>query len=217
MADRILVREENSGAAGWEGVCALTHAFGAVAAAGGTVMLILRAAGDARAVVSVAIFGASMIVLFLSSALYHAASGTAAERLLRKVDHISIYLLIAGTYTPFCLVGLRGAFGWSLFGVLWGLTLLGIVFKLFFTGRFGVVSLLLYLAMGWLAVVRLDRTIEVLGPGGFGWLLAGGLAYTAGVPFFLWKSRPWAHAIWHLFVLAGAACHFWTVLIYLLR
>ena len=211
-----MVREEGPKTRGEESVCALTHALGAAAAVGGTVMLILRAEGDARAVVSVTIFGVSMIVLFLSSALYHAASGTHGELLLRRVDHISIYLLIAGTYTPFCLIGLRGAFGWALFGVLWGLTLLGTVFKLFFTGRFGTISLLLYLVMGWMAVIRIDRTIEVLGHRGFAWLLAGGLAYTAGVPFFVWKTRRWSHAIWHLFVLAGAACHFWTVLTYLL-
>ncbi len=210
------MRDKIRRARGEECASALTHGIGALAAIAGTVMLILRAAGDARAVTSVTIFGASMTALFLSSTLYHTATGARAERALRKLDHISIYLLIAGTYTPLCLVGLKGALGWSLFGVLWGLAALGTVFKLCFIGRFAAISLLLYLVMGWMAVICIRQTYELLGARGFTWLMAGGLAYTAGVPFYAWKSRRWTHAIWHLFVLAGAACHFWTILAYLL-
>lgn len=197
-----------------EFVHALTHGIGALCAILGTVMLVRHAAGSTRAVISVTIFGASLIVLFFSSTMYHSFHQARTRRFFHALDHISIYLLIAGTYTPVCLIALRGVIGWTFFVVLWSLAAVGTVFKIFFTGRYRALSLLFYLMMGWMVAIRVDRTIEVLGPDGFAWLLAGGLAYTAGVPFFAWRSRRWTHAVWHLFVLLGAACHFWTVLRY---
>ncbi len=197
-----------------EFVHALTHGIATLCAILGTIMLIRDAAGSPRAVVSVTIFGASLIVLFLSSTLYHSVQQERARRFFHALDHISIYLLIAGTYTPICLIALRGPLGWTFFGVLWGFAAVGTVFKIFFTGRYRALSLLFYLLMGWIVIIRVDRTIEALGSDGFAWLLAGGLAYTAGVPFFAWRSRRWTHAVWHVFVFLGAACHFWTVLRY---
>jgi len=169
--------------------------------------------GDTWRLVSGVIFGSSALLLFTTSVLYHSSSDPQKRALLRRFDHSAIYLLIAGTYTPFTLGVLRGAWGWTLFGLIWTLATLGIAAK---TTRFGFrfhkTSVLLYVVMGWLIVIAGRPMMNSLSRFELGWLLAGGLFYTAGVPFYLWKSQRYTHAIWHAFVLAGVACHFVAVL-----
>lgn len=157
-----------------------------------------------------AVFGASLVLLYASSTLYHALPGGRAKRLFLILDHSMIYVLIAGTYTPFTLVTMRGPWGWALFGAVWGLAAAGIVFKSFFIGRLRALSTAAYVLMGWCVIVALRPLTSSLPPAGFGWVLAGGLAYTTGVAFYLCRWR-FAHAVWHLFVIAGSACHFWAV------
>jgi hemolysin III len=192
-----------------------THWAGLVLAVVGAVLLITQSSlqGDAWKIVGSCIFSASMILLYGASALYHSVRGK-AKRVLVKLDHCAIYLLIAGTYTPFALVTLRGPWGWSLFGVVWGLAVLGIVKELCF-GRDRFPSVPLYLAMGWLAVVAAVPLVRELAGAGLFWLIAGGLLYTVGIVFYANDER-WrhAHGIWHLFVLAGTACHYMAVLLY---
>lgn len=191
----------------------VTHGVGAALSAAGLVLLVVRAAqaGDPWRVVSFAIFGATLVLLYLASTLYHALRPPRARRVFQILDHGAIYLLIAGTYTPFLLVSLRGGWGWSLFGVVWGLAAAGIVFKSFCAGRYRVVSTLLYLAMGWLCVIATGPLLRAVPRDGLLWLLAGGLAYSGGTVFYLWKRLPYHHAVWHLFVLAGSICHFCAV------
>ena len=157
-------------------------------------------------------FGLSALLMFSTSVLYHAARDPRWRLVLRRLDHAAIYLLIAGTYTPFTLGVLRGAWGWSIAGVVWGLAVLGIVFKTTRLGfRYHKTSVLLYVAMGWLVIVAIGPLTRALDGFELGWLFAGGLCYTGGVAFYVWKSRPYTHAVWHLFVLAGVACHFVAV------
>lgn len=191
----------------------LTHGFGALFGVAGLVLMVVASArnGDAWHVVSSAIFGTTLVLLYTASTLYHSFSAEGARRLLRKFDHAAIFLLIAGTYTPFVLVTLRGAWGWSLFGVVWGLAVAGVALKFWFTGRFRVVSTLIYLAMGWLVLIALKPLVAALPSGGMKLLVAGGLCYTGGAGFYLWKSLPYHHAIWHVFVLGGSACHWAAV------
>lgn len=159
------------------------------------------------------VFGVSALLMFSTSALYHAAKDPATRQRLRRFDHVAIYLLIAGTYTPLTLGAMRGNWGWSLTVVIWSLALLGVVFKTTSLGfRFHRTSVALYVAMGWLAVVAVKPLMQHLSTLELSWLVAGGLCYTGGVAFYLWKSRPYTHAIWHVFVFAGVACHFMTVL-----
>ncbi|HEX5648457.1 MAG TPA: hemolysin III family protein [Steroidobacteraceae bacterium] len=158
-------------------------------------------------------FGLSALMMFTTSVLYHAARNPRARLVLRRFDHAAIYLLIAGTYTPFTLGVLKGAWGWSIAGVVWGLAVLGILFKTTSLGfRFHKTSVLLYVAMGWLVIVAIEPLMRALDGYELGWLVAGGLCYTGGVAFYVWKSRPYTHVVWHLFVLAGVACHFVAVL-----
>jgi hemolysin III len=158
-------------------------------------------------------FGLSALLMFTTSVLYHSSRKPATRLVLRRLDHAAIYVLIAGSYTPFTLGVLRGAWGWSIAGVVWGLAVLGIVFKTTPLGfRFHKASVLLYVVMGWLVIVAVKPMMRSLDGFELGWLLAGGLCYTGGVAFYLWKSRPYTHALWHLFVLAGVACHFVAVL-----
>lgn len=169
--------------------------------------------GDPWLLIGGLVFGVSALLMFTTSALYHAARDPAVRLRLRRIDHAAIYVLIAGTYTPFTLGAMRGAWGWSLAAVIWALALAGIVFKTTTLGfRFHRTSVALYVIMGWLALVAIKPLMQALSPFELGWLLAGGLCYTAGVGFYLWKSRPYTHAVWHVFVLAGVACHFVTVL-----
>ncbi len=158
------------------------------------------------------VFGVSALAMFVTSVIYHWASRPELKLLLRKLDHSAIYLLIAGTYTPFTLVAMERAWGWTLFGVAWTLAILGIVGKFTVGFRFPRMSLALYLGMGWMAVIAIKPMIESLSGAQLAWILAGGLLYTAGTPFYAWKSRRYTHAVWHLFVLAGVACHFVAVL-----
>jgi len=187
----------------------LTHAAGVVASIAALVTLTMLAArtGDAWKVVSVVVFGSTLILLYLASTLYHAATSLRIKARLKVLDHAAIYLLIAGSYTPFTIGALRGGWGWSLFGVVWGLAVLGVTFKLFFTGRFRLASTLLYITLGWIALVAAGPLIRQLHPGVLIWLAAGGVAYTAGTPFYQRGRFRYAHAVWHTFVLAGSACH----------
>jgi hemolysin III len=194
----------------------LTHGLGAALSPAGLVLLVFFSSrsGDAWHVVSTAIFGASLVLLYTSSTLYHSFRSERLRQLLQKFDHAAIFLLIAGTYTPFLLVTLRGPWGWSLFGVVWGLAIAGVALKFWFAGRFRLVSTLIYLGMGWLVLVAIKPLIAALPAGGLRLLVAGGLCYTGGAFFYLWKRLPYHHAIWHLFVLAGSACHWAAVFIY---
>jgi hemolysin III len=199
-----------------EALSCLTHGIGALLSAGGLVTLVTLAAlyGDARRIVAVAIYGATLVVLYLASTLYHACAADRrplAKRRLQLVDHISIYALIAGSYTPFLLVLVRGGWGWSLFVVLWGLAAAGTCFKLVFGNRYDVVSALVYVAMGWSGMLAAGPLLSKLPGGALVWIFAGGIAYTAGVVFYLWDRLPFNHAVWHLFVLAGSTCHFVAV------
>ena len=197
---------------------ALTHGVGAAAAlAGGAVLVTLVAIhGDGWQLAGAIIFGVALLLLYTASTLYHAISHPVAKGRLKVFDHCAIYLLIAGTYTPFTLVGLRGAVGWWLFGAIWALALAGVVFKLFYTGRFRRLSTLIYLAMGWLVVVAAGPLLRALDAATLGWLLAGGVAYTLGTLFYLRPRMRWSHAIWHGFVIAGSVCHYISVMHHLL-
>ncbi|MCD0503590.1 PAQR family membrane homeostasis protein TrhA [Bordetella petrii] len=195
----------------------ISHGLGALAALAAAPLLIIGATrqGDAALVAGAAIFAATMCLLYLASALYHALPPGRAKRLFNVLDHSAIYLLIAGTYTPFTLGPLRGPWGWTLFGLVWGLAALGVALKAFQRLNRPWLSTGLYLAMGWLVAIAVDPVLELIAPGGLWWLLAGGLAYTAGVVFFVFDSRwRYAHFIWHLFVLAGTVCHFFAALWY---
>lgn len=193
---------------------ALTHGLGATAAlAGGAVLIVLAAMhGDHWQLIAAIVFGISLLLLYVASTLYHAIRHPVAKARLKVFDHCAIYLLIAGTYTPFTLIGLRGSLGWILFATIWLLATAGIVFKLFFTGRFKLVSTLIYVAMGWLVLVAIRPVIAALDAWTFGWLLAGGVAYTLGTVFYHRPSLRYSHAIWHLFVIAGSVCHYIAVM-----
>ena len=191
-----------------------THLAGAILAAAGATVLVTMAAikGDPWRVATFAIYGATLFLLYLVSTLYHSVRRGRAKDVLRKLDHCSIYLLIAGTYTPFMLVSLRGAWGWSILGVVWGLAIVGIVQELCFARGARPVSLAIYLVMGWLALVAIVPLLEALQWTGLLWVAAGGLVYTIGIVFYLFDERvPHFHGIWHLFVLAGSAIHYAAV------
>ena len=197
---------------------AVTHLVGAVLALAGSVLLIVLAAlaNDPWKVVGVSIYGATLVLLYTFSALYHSVRGP-AKNLLRKFDHHSIYYLIAGSYTPFCLVTLRGAWGWSLLGVVWGLAALGSAQELRPARGERVLSVVIYVVMGWVALAALVPLLRALGPAGFAWIAAGGLLYTIGIIFFVLDTRlRHGHGIWHLFVLAGSAAHYVAILGYVL-
>jgi hemolysin III len=195
----------------------ITHGIGGALAIAGLVVLVTVAAlrGSAWHVVGCSVFGATMVLLYTSSTLYHAIPAPRAKRILRRIDHASIFLLIAGTYTPFTLVSLRGPWGWTLLGVVWGLALLGILLQ---TGslRRPVLAVALYIVMGWTVVVAIRPLLAALPPGGLALLILGGLAYTAGVGFYVWRRLPYHHAIWHGFVLTGTVLHFFAVLFYVI-
>ena len=196
----------------------LTHGIGAALSIAGLVVLVVLAAqyGDAWRVVSFSIYGATLVMLFTASTLYHSFSRPRIRKVLRIIDHCSIYLLIAGSYTPFMLVIIRGSWGWSLFGVIWGLALLGILMKTLFIGRNRILSTLTFIFMGWLCVIALKEMIAHIEPGGMLLLAAGGLFYTLGAVFYIWKRLPYNHAVWHLFVLGGGICHYFSILLYVL-
>jgi hemolysin III len=192
---------------------ALTHGLGIVLALGGGAVLITLAAvfGEAREIVSVAIFSVALVLLYTASTLYHVARHPATKSRLKVLDHCAIFLLIAATYTPFTIAAMRGTWGWTLFGLIWGLAAFGIVFKLFFTGRFRYLSTATYIGMGWLVVIALVPLTQALTTTALVWLVAGGVSYTAGTIFYHLESLPYSHAVWHLFVLGGSVCHFVAV------
>jgi hemolysin III len=183
--------------------------FGIVAL---TVLIVLASLyGTTSHMVSYIVYGSSLILLFLASTLYHALPHMKAKRIFKVADHAAIYLLIAGTYTPFLLLNLKGDWGLALMITVWGLALVGVTFKLFFTGRFKLFSTLTYIFMGWIVVIVAKPLSEALSPESFFWMAAGGLAYMLGTVFYLNKKLPYHHAIWHVFVLAGSICHFVAV------
>ena len=196
----------------------LTHGIGALLSIAGLTILVAKAAvwGHARDITAAAIFGSALVLMYTASTLFHSIPIPATKRVLRVIDHSLIYVLIAGTYTPFTLVALHGLWGWSLFGFTWGLALVGIVFKIFTTGRFESLSLVIYLLMGWCGVVAAKPLIHSMESSGLWWLLAGGLSYSFGVVFYAWQKLRYHHAIWHAFVLAGSVCHYFSVLFYVL-
>ncbi|UCF19177.1 MAG: hemolysin III family protein [Gemmatimonadota bacterium] len=187
----------------------LTHVVGlAFAVVGAGVLIFIGASrGGASRIVGVSIFSTTLLLLYTASTLYHAASAQRIRARLRVVDHCAIYLLIAGTYTPILLVGLRGVWGWSLLGVIWGLALAGLICKLFVTGRFPRLSTAIYLGMGWLALVATGPMLQRLAPVTLVWILAGGLVYTIGTAFYHSRRLAYGHAVWHGFVMLGSACH----------
>lgn len=194
---------------------AISHGLGAGLAIAGLAVLMVAAAmrgAGAWQVVPCAVYGAAMVLMFTTSTLYHSFTNPRVKRVLRVLDHEMIFLMIAGTYTPFVLITLRGALGWTLFGIVWGLAVAGMVFQGFFTGRFKKASTALYLLMGWVVVVALKPLLEHMSPAGVGWLAAGGLCYTLGAGVYLFKRVKYHHALWHLFVLAGGACHYFAIL-----
>ncbi len=172
--------------------------------------------GQARDITAAAIFGSALVLMYTASTLFHSIPLPATKRVLRVIDHSLIYVLIAGTYTPYTLIALHGAWGWSLFGFTWGLALVGVVFKIFTTGRFESLSLIIYLLMGWCGVVAAGPLIHRMEAGGLWLLLAGGLCYSFGVIFYAWNRLRYHHAIWHGFVLGGSLFHYFSVLMYVL-
>ena len=197
---------------------ALSHLVGALLALVGAIVLIVLAVmgGDPWKIVGVTIYGVTLFMLYSFSALYHSMRGHAKD-ILRELDHHGIYLLIAGSYTPFCLVTLRGAWGWSLLGVVWGLALIGSLQELRTIGKARILSVVIYIVMGWVAMVALVPLLYALGPAGFSWIAAGGVLYTVGIVFYALDARvTHAHGIWHLFVIAGSIAHYVAILHYVL-
>jgi len=197
----------------------LTHGVGALLSIAGVVVLVVLASmtGDPWRIVSCSIYGASLVALYLASTLYHGVPGESAKKFLRRFDHAAIFLLIAGTYTPFVLVLLRGGWGWTLFSIVWAIAAVGVATKVAFTGRFEAASTAMYLGMGWLGVMAIKPVMAAIPTGGLILLAAGGLAYTAGVLFYACKRIPFNHAIWHVFVLGGSTCHFLAILFFVAR
>jgi hemolysin III len=194
----------------------ITHGIGLLAAVAGLVVLLILAAAtrDPWRITASAIYASTLVLLYAASTLYHALSASRARNVLRLLDHSAIFLLIAGTYTPFALVSLRGPWGWTLLGIIWSLALLGVTAKAVFGTRWPIVSTVLYVGMGWVVIIAVRPLVEHVPPGGIAWLLAGGLAYTGGVVFYAWTRLRYSHAIWHLFVLAGSVCHYVAVVLY---
>lgn len=215
MAELIETHRET---AAEETASSITHALGVLlSAAGLCVMLVLASGGGGyRRIITVSIYGSTLLLMYLASTCYHLVRKPKLKRVMRVLDHSSIFLLIAGTYTPIVLVSMRGGWGWSLFGVEWGLAIAGVAFKMFFIERWESLSLSIYLLMAWIALVAIKPLLATLPMGGIVLLFCGGVVYTAGVGFYLWKQLPFNHAIWHLFVLGGSICHFFAVLLYVL-
>jgi hemolysin III len=193
---------------------ALLHGLGFGLAIAALAVLVVMAGryGTVWHVVGFTIYGATLVILYLSSTLYHSFPEGKVKRVFKIFDHAAIFLLIAGTYTPITLIKLRGTLGWTIFGVVWAIAILGIISKIFLINRFQALSTVLYIAMGWLIVGALKPLAAALNQTSLLFLLAGGLLYTVGTVFYAWKSRKYAHAVWHLFVLAGSVCHFFTIL-----
>ena len=195
----------------------ITHAIGALFGIAALILLILKETNKTDwSLFSVIVYGITIIILFMASTFYHAVKGEKRKHYFRIVDHISIYFLIAGTYTPVCLISLEQTLGWTLFFVVWGIAAFGVILKLFFTGRFEIFSTLLYLVMGWLIIFDFSNLSDSIGDDGILFLFAGGLAYTVGIIFYAFEKIPYNHVIWHLFVLAGAVFHFCMIFLYVI-
>jgi len=206
---------------GEEIASSVTHGLGVLLGVSAMTLLVYRSVlyGTAWHVVVAVVYGVTLLMLYAASTLYHAIPSVRAKRALKVCDHMAIYFLIAGTYTPYALITLRPVdpvTGWTIFGVVWGCAVAGCVFKLFFTGRLRMVSTLFYLGMGWIAVFAIRPLLQNLPAPGFVWLVAGGLCYTFGAVFYMIKRVRYFHAVWHLFVLGGSACHFFSVFFYVL-
>jgi hemolysin III len=216
MADTLQARERYT--TGEEFANSLIHGIGAALSVAALAVLVTFSAlaGDPWRVVSFSIYGVSLVALYLASTFYHAFRSPRLKRIFRVFDHVAIFLLIAGTYTPISLVSLGGGWGWTLFGLIWGLAVFGIVLEVFFMDRVRWLTMVTYLGMGWLVVIAGKPVVEALELGALIWMGAGGLFYTGGVVFYLWKKLPYNHAIWHLFVLGGSVCHFFAFLLYVL-
>ena len=193
---------------------AILHGIGfGLAVAALTVLVVFASRyGNVWHVVGFTIYGVTLIILYLVSTLYHSFPEGKVKRIFQIFDHAAIFLLIAGTYTPITLIALRGTLGWTIFGLVWGLAILGIIFTVFCINKFRILSTILYIAMGWLVVIALKPLLVALNQTGIVFLLVGGLLYTIGTVFYAWKGMKYAHAVWHLFVLAGSICHFFTIL-----
>ena len=208
----------NGYSAGEEIAHSVTHGIGLLLSVIGLATLVVYASlyGDAWHIVSSSIYGATLIALYSASTLYHAITTPDIKKVLQKIDHAAIFLLIAGTYTPFTLVNLRGGWGWTLFGMVWSIAIAGMIFELTVKRRYKGISIALYLGLGWLIMIAIGPVIDSVATGGLVLLLAGGLCYSLGVIFYAWKTLLYHHAIWHLFVLAGSALHFFAVLFYVI-
>ena len=195
---------------------AVSHGIGALLSIAGLTVLVAYAAinGNAWHITSCSIYGATLIFLYTASTLYHGITQPKAKQVLQRIDHAAIFLLIAGTYTPFTLVNLRGAWGWTLFGLVWGLALLGVVLETLVKRRIRWLSLTLYLGLGWLVLIAIKPLLASVATGGLVLLLAGGLCYSLGVIFYVWRRLAYHHAVWHLFVMAGSALHFFSIFYY---
>lgn len=197
---------------------ALTHGLGTLLALVGLIALVAAAHlyGGIWHLISFSIYGLALVMLYLASTLYHSFRDEKLKYIFKIFDHVAIYLLIAGTYTPFTLVPLHGTLGWTIFGMIWGMACIGIGFKIFFVKRFKFFSTVCYIIMGWFMIIAIKPLIAVLPMAGLYWLIAGGVLYTAGSVFYLARRLPYNHMIWHLFVLAGSVCHFITIFFYVL-
>lgn len=196
----------------------ITHGIGAALGTAALTILVVFAAlkGDAWRVVSFSIYGASLVILYTSSTLFHAFTHEKTKRYFRMMDISAIFLLIAGTYTPITLLPLRETgWGWTIFGLIWGMAILGIIFKTFFYGKYEKISIIFYVLMGWLAVIAIKPMLANLPTGLLIWILIGGLSYTIGIIFLAWTKFPYSHTVWHLFVLGGSISHFFGILFYL--
>ncbi|MBN2601969.1 MAG: hemolysin III family protein [Candidatus Marinimicrobia bacterium] len=191
----------------------ITHGIGVLLSITGMVLLVIQAArhGNVWHVVSYTIFGCTMVILYLASTLYHSIQHTKIKPFLKIIDHSAIFLLIAGSYTPFLLVLLRGTLGWTLFGIIWGLAIIGIIFKSIYIHRFRILSVFIYIAMGWLVVIAMPQIIHILNRTSLIFLISGGLSYTLGTIFYAFQKIPFGHGVWHLFVLGGTITHFFAV------
>ncbi len=195
----------------------ITHGLGAAMSIAALVILVVSASGhgDTLRVVSLSLYGATLILLYLSSTLYHGFSNQRIKHFFKVMDHSSIYLLIAGSYTPIVLVSMGGAWGWTFFGIVWAMAVCGIVSKIFLTGSYSKISVLFYIVMGWIIVVAIKPMLQAVPLNLLLWLLVGGLSYTFGIIFYTWEKMPYNHTVWHLFVLGGSITHFFGIFFYL--
>lgn len=218
MTEVSIARKNQPGFLSTELTNTITHGIGLLCSVAALTLLVVFASlrGGPRHIVSCSIYGTTLVLLYLASTLYHSTHRPRAKRVFQIIDHAAIYLLIAGTYTPFALVPLKGAWGWTIFGVVWGLAILGIIYKIFLIGRYKVFAVSVYLGMGWLALIIIKPLLAQVPTGAVWWLLAGGLCYSVGLLFYGWKSLPHHHAIWHLFVMGGSTCHFFAVMFYVI-